>query len=468
MPTVKVPLFTETYRNVDGDVLTDKAYVLKNGYIDELGGINVRPGMRINGTFNWRIDGLFYWNNQQKLVTVSRGIVELAEVNPTSITSFSSSTSTLNVGTKTTFCADDTYCFLANGARINYLNSVGGCNVIVDGDAPTTVTHVAYLDSYILANNSNNKFYWADVASPLSWNGLSFASGAGNPDNIVALHVVDRRIYLLGSYSTEIWENDGLTPFSRVPGGYLEVGCIAPYSVVNVESSLIWLDHNRYFVEFSGLRAQRISSPYDRVLASLNSIESCVADRIDINGRTYCLFHFPDSNLTLVYDYYQKQWAEWGEWNSASMSWLPFDFNCYTYAKVEGQRIVGGDRSNNLYLMDADLRTENSVPIKFLRQTGHIDYGTSKRKRSNEIRIRIKKGSDSATGSEKLMIRWRDDGSSEWSNIIEIDLADVGETEFVHSLYRTGIYRTRQYEISATDNVPIVMAEAEEDIEVLR
>jgi len=66
------------------------------------------------------------------------------------------------------------------------------------------------------------------------------------------------------------------------------------------------------------------------------------------------------------------------------------------------------------------------------------------------------------------MLRYRNNGSNQWSNIREIGLGDIGDTVHHIELHRMGMYKSRQYEISATDNVPIVLSNAEAEITVLR
>ena len=44
MITAELPIFSPTFKNVDDIVLSDQAALQYNGFIDDLGGINVRPG----------------------------------------------------------------------------------------------------------------------------------------------------------------------------------------------------------------------------------------------------------------------------------------------------------------------------------------------------------------------------------------------------------------------------------------
>lgn len=470
MPTVKIPLFTRVFENIDKSVLSDESAVQYNGFTDELGGMNVRFGMRTNGELPTRCDGLFYWNKQQKLVVAHTGVLELVTVNNTSLTSFSSGVSTLIPGKRVSFCNNNAYCFAANGSKIQRINNLGEAIEISDSDAPTVVTHVAYIDGYILAIQGT-KLYWSEVGGDgTSWLALNFATAEGDPDDIVALKVIDRRIFLFGNYSTELWENDGITPFSRIPGGFLQVGCIAPDSIVEINTTLMWLDHNRYFVKYSG-DFEQVISPYDTAISEMENVADCKADKIDINGRTYCVFNFPSGGRTFVYDVGLKDWSEWGAWDTASMTWLPFDYQSYAYAKVEGLRVIGGGRSNNLYVLDQETRTEGGYPVKFLRQTGFIDFGTGKKKRMETLRLRLSRGDTRSptgyTGTRKLMLRWQDDKSGQWSSIREIDLGGFGETNIHVEMKSLGTFVSRQFELSCTDNVKLTASHAEADIEVL-
>lgn len=66
----------------------------------------------------------------------------------------------------------------------------------------------------------------------------------------------------------------------------------------------------------------------------------------------------------------------------------------------------------------------------------------------------------------KMMVRWRDD-NKEWSREVTIDLGNVGETEVVRRLNFTGMFTTRQYEFTCTEDVAVIFAGAEEDIEFM-
>lgn len=62
------------------------------------------------------------------------------------------------------------------------------------------------------------------------------------------------------------------------------------------------------------------------------------------------------------------------------------------------------------------------------------------------------------------MIRWRDDRNAEWQNEIQQEV--TGQMDFLY-VASPQSYRTRQYEISFTDNLPFVLISMEEEVEAL-
>lgn len=474
MPTLPIPLFSRTYKNVDGSVLTDDSDIQYNGYIDGLNGLNIRPGEVLAYNTALRNDGLYFWPEKNFIVSVDEGVVSLKTVSGSTLVAYTSNPGTFGAGVPIIFCNDANNVYMAGGGKINYVDSAGTVTEMADIDAPTSVTHVAFLDGYILAlNGLSGKFYWSDLNVGTSWSPLSFATAEGNPDFGIAMKIVQRQVYLIGTITTEIWENDGVTPFSRIPGGLIEVGCSAKYSPIKRDNALMWLDHKRRFVEFTGTSLKYISSRYDKEILKFSSVSDCIGGLIYKNGQEFCVFQFAAEGRTLVYNPALEDWSEWADWNPDGDVWTPYDFRSTAYDVSSGKTFIGKERAKAVACLDSDSRVDvilggTTQAFKFLRRTGHIDHGSSLIKRLEELRFRAKRGADTGVTNPILMFRYRNDGSSQWSNIRELDLGSVGNTAHHIRIPRLGIFQSRQYEISATDNVPIVLSNAEIDVTVLR
>ena len=475
MPTVPVPIFQPVYKSVDGVELNEENFSVLDGYRSQKGGTIVRPGSK--ATFSadtasgFGFDALFYWAEKDAVMAVGKGeIYQLSYVSNTPvITSLSAGTPLLNQNRPTSVIVDGTNFYACNNSRIVYTPLNGTPAYIADPDAPTNATHVDFIDGYILAIDGSNKFYWSDVNAGTSWNSLSFGTAAGSPDLLNSLRVFNREVYLFGQRSVEIWENapDGVVTFSRIPGGFIQSGCSAPYAVFVDENSLYWLDDHRRLVRFAGKSVERLSTKFDRELQSLPVVNDATVCKMEIDGYVFFVFNFPSANRTLAYNQTTDDWSEWGRWSLADASYSRWIGNSYTYAEKWGLHLIGRRDQLVVSHLSKDYPSDDSDVIRLGRTTGHIDYGTSKTKRSDEFRFRAKRGEGLSSGTPKLMLRYKID-NRDWSNIKEFSLGNVGEYNLILRDLRRKMFRTIQYEFSATDAVDLVFSQAEEDIEVLR
>lgn len=478
MPTVKVPLFDTAYTNTQGTVLNDKLSSFVNGYIDDLGGYHRFPGTLSLNDFGLgagvTVDGVYWWQQGGKAIVVIAGRVFGMTYLGGVATLTELLGATLATGKPVVFATDGTYVFMANGGRIVYTDGVVA-TYMADPDVPITISHVAYLDGYILAAAAGNKWYYSNVNDSLNWSALNFASASSNPDDITALHVLSREVFLFGPLTIEVWENDGTSPFSRVPGGAIQVGCGAPYSVTphfakNAyglrEEGCYFLNNKRQFLFYNGRSLAPIECAFQKDIQGFSSVSDCIGMAIEIAAQDFLIFTFPTADRTFLYNIGTKQWQELGKWNITNANYQRWIGNSYTYCQDWNLHLLGGANTSKIYSLATSYNTENGDLLRDARRSGDIDYGTSKQKRSNEFRVRLKRGEGGST-TPVIMFRYRVNGKT-WSQERQVSLGDSGQYDIFQKIPARGLFRSRQYEITSTDNVEIVQADAEEDIDILR
>jgi len=480
MPTIACPLFNPVYRNVDGMELRDQGREHIDCFVDELGYVVKRPGLSevldLGLGVNRAIDGLFWWPHKSVGIAVSENKVykitnsggTLMAANITTNGPGNQSVPVFTVGVNSNVSTPTIYGIIAAGGAMIEGNGTGASisnfTTVADADAPTTVSHVDFIDGYLVATTGKGMFQYSDVNAPLSWAALSFATAMRNPDTIRALKVFRRQIFLFGDVSTEIWENDG-TPFAPTPGGYIDTGVLAPNSVVVGEEGIYWLDHKRHFVRF-GNGLEQLSTPFDQEIATYSDVEDCVGMRIEVRGRPFLLFQFPTEQKTLAYSVLDKTWSEWRYFDSSVSQYSHFLGRSYCYSPKWGLHLMGSRKESKIYSLSVDNKSDAGEPIRMKVLTGLIDYGTSKRKLCKELRIRAKRGEGVGVGQATLSLRYKDDNRA-WSNELQISLGKLGDEETTLRLFPKGVYRTRQYEITVTDNVGVILGDAQEDLELL-
>lgn len=481
MPTVKVPLANGVYSGVDQNELSDRDYKLINGYIDELGYTVKRPGLFEAldlGETGSKVDGLFWWpqkgvglatcNNKVFKLTYSVGTLSATNITTNALNG--SGRPSFTIGNDGNVSTPTYYALIANGGSIIEGNGTGATisnfATIADADAPTTVSHLDFVDGYVLATTGKNTFQNSDLLTPTSWSALSFASAMRNPDDVTALKVFKHQIFLFGNSSTETWENDGVTPFSPTPGGFSDTGSIAPFSPVKTETSLVWLNSERRFSETTSGEIKTIVCPFDREIARFSDPTDCFSYYMNIGGKPFVLFNFPSDNRTFAYNLLQSSWVELSLYNSTGMSDDRFLGESYLYSPTWGVQLVGSRQESKIYFMSNDYKDDAGQVIRVKKVTGHIDYGTTAQKRCKRLRLRLKRGEGLAGSDAKLLLRWNDDNKG-WTNQVEVSLGAVGDNEIVREVPARGIYRTRQYEFLVTDSVGFSIGDAEEDIDIL-
>ena len=474
MPTGKIPFGAAVVKNTDEEFLPENNVQFYDGYLTETGVSTKRPGLSTISAISVNsagfCNGMFWWPPQKKLVAVVNNRVFLFSY-VTGTWGSVEVTSAVPMSGLITFAYDATYFYLADGGKIMYSAGVAAdLTDLADADAPTACTHVAYLDGYIIGNNGNRRFYYSAVEDGLTWSALDFASAAGNPDNIVGLVVFNRELFLIGEQTTEIWYNDGETPFSRRDGGFIERGCIAPSSILKCKLGVIWLDTERNLVLSNGGQPDVISADFKSVIDSFSVVSDCETQFIEWKSRAFIVLNFRTEGRTLVYNLTQSSWSEWGEWDSSAIAYKPWRGRVSAWCPDWNMQVVGDRSSNNRYMLSDSVYQDGGSSIRFLKRTGFINHGNDSLKRCNKVVLKIRRGFGdiTVTNAPKLMLRWRNDGSSTWSNIVELDMGKAGDGIHLIETYPRGAYRTRQYELSCTENIPVAFLDAEEDYTVLR
>jgi hypothetical protein len=466
MAEVDVPLFSGVYKNVDQSVLTDKNFRMVDAILDQQPSIFSRPGLStfLSTGVNASIDGEFWWDDQQMLIVVCGGNIYYT----TNFTSFTATTGTLlNLGVKVSIVSDGTYVYFANGGQIVRWNSGISPAYLTDTDAPLAVTHLVLLDSYLIANKVGSAtFYFTTPGDASTWSALDFASAESEPDDVNSLVRFRSEAYLFGRESFEIWEDDGQTPFARVNGGSFNVGCIAPYSVVALDNTILWLSNTRQFVKFSGGGVENFETKFDKELSAFTTVADCETSVYYVAGKTLVVFQFPGEGRTIVYNETDDNWGEFGYWDSVAGDYQCFLGRGCTIDPDRNRVFVGSRKATGkVYLMSPSYFTDDGDPLRGILVSGSMDYGTHKEKINMFFSMRVKRGSITDSSEPVMTLRFKDNGE-EWSNEIQISLGLMGDGYNEIREHRLGRYTNRQYEFTFSDAVGLVFSNAKEEIVV--
>lgn len=460
-----IPLIGQAYENVEdvqvdqwASTMVDLIPVIVEGKLQ----LMKRPGLTDWVTLgtNQSVDGIYWADRQSVLLVVSGGRVwKITDATGVKVELTGAS---LRTNSPVSFATDGTRVVMANGGNMVYTDFTT-LTPVGDPDAPANVTHVAYLDGYILANRSDTgEVHFSDINDLTNWSAIDLFQASSEPDHVVALGVKYREIILLGRETVEFWRNDGQNPFSRVEGSAQPYGTEAPYSLAWA-GQWMWLDHRRRFAVMNGQAVENVSTPYDRVIQRYASVNDAIGFSVSIDAMPLYVLSFPTARETLCYNYETKQWHKWGYWDLTRGIYQRYRGQSYTFARAWGLHVVGDWNTGMLYTASRQVFTDSGNPIRSLLRTGHITHDTDWSKRSDCVRLRCKRGAgNSAIADPQVMMRRRVNNKSLWTQERWKSLGQVGQHEPFIDWRRNGIYKSVQYEFVHTDATDFVLMEAQE------
>ena len=471
MPLLPIPINVPPSKNVDEMGLKGFGADLIDGYIDEMGNIIRRPGLKLFCTLGTSaaVDGLSWWQEEGKAIAISNGSVFEITASDGTFAEISADGDAFEVGVRPIFTNNDTELYAANGGKIIQIPNTGNTQHIEDEDAPTAVTHPCMAHTHLVANAVGTaQGHFSKVLAPTTWEYNWFTAEA-KPDLMVAMTFDNMVLKLIGTESIERWRYDGSAPFVQEYQQYIERGTIAPYSFTRCNGVDYFLDQHRQAIKLNGLIPEIVSRAMGKYLMGLSGITDALGDFINVNGRPFWILTFKSAEVTLAMDLSTGWWYRWGWWDTNNAVHKHWRGNCSTICPGWNKTLIGDHSNGKVYELDEstyyDQVNSTTGILKTLVRSSHIDWGNLNALKichgihGRVKRVNVAKEADSAT----LIIRYRDNGKTSWTAEREITLGDVGDTEFKFSLTRLGSYYSRQWEVYCTDGAPTTIVDIKEN-----
>lgn len=472
----RVNIIVPPNQNISKESLETASEEIFDGFIDEAQAFRKRPGYALFCDLGNEspIDGLYYWEERGVILAVSAQ--KLYSITSAGVATLVGATTPFLIGSRATFAACKPggvqKIIITNGQVMQQYDGTT-LTPITDGDAPALVSHVAFIDQYIIANSLTaadaSKFFFSNVNDPTAWTAADFSDVEARPDDLTALDVGWREIIAAGPRSIEFYVNDGTTPFSRLDGAAVNGGIGARFSLKFFNNTWTYLDAQRRFVRLEGRTPQIISKPIDRTIQGLSVVSDAISDVLEVDGRHFYVTTFPTDNKTFVYDFQGDYWSQWGNWNPTFQQYDRFGGNASCYDRSTNKWLIGHKSNGKIYTMGLGTYLDGSDPIRTSIKTGFIDFGTSKRKKSNCLSFNVNcgDGKDGGNAASAFAVQYRDSNAGQFGNARLVGMGTRGNSYFYRELRRNGMYRSRQYEIVHADNSAFNLVRAEEEVELL-
>jgi hypothetical protein len=268
---------------------------------------------------------------------------------------------------------------------------------ITDVDFPGAGS-VGYLDGYFVFNEPDSQKFWVtSLLDGTSVDPLDFASAEGYPDNVIALIVDHREIFLFGTTSVEVWYDAGTPdfPLARIQGAFMEVGCEAAYSVAKLDNSVFWLGSDArgrgIVYRANGYTPARVSTnAVEYAIQSYGSISDAIGYTYQQDGHPFYVLIFPSAEATWVYDVSTQLWHERAGFESGQF--VRHRSNCQM--SFNDEVVVGDYEDGRLYAFDLDVYADDDQIQKWLRSWRALPTGQNNLKRTAHHSLQL----DAETG----------------------------------------------------------------------
>lgn len=340
-----------------------------------------------------------------------------------------------------------------------------GASVDLVTDAMTTIADPAFygasrvdeLDGYLLFNRpATNEFYVSKFLQ-VEFDALDFAGKTGFSDLVVGVGATKRQLFIFGAQTTEVWYNSGDAdfPFARMPGAFIQFGCVTAASICQFDGSLYWLSRSETG-EFMVMRtegydrARKSTFAIERALASYETVEDATGYIYQQNGHPFYVLNFPAADKTWVFDISSDMWHE-RVWMDSDGNEHRQRANCHAF--FNGETLVGDWENGKLYRQSLDLHTDDGDEILRLRAFPHmVDDGNRVVYWGFRADMECGEGVPFGSPLPELRLRYSDTRGRSWRSHIAKSLGPTGD--FLHScmFQRLGMARDRVFELSWAGN----------------
>lgn len=375
------------------------------------------------------------------------------------------------------WAANTSQIMIVDGSSSGYIITLSDdtFTILGSGDNFYGGTHVVCYDGYFVYNMIGTSFLRCSALNDgLTWDTLDVATAENHPDGIVGLAVTKGELWVLGTETIEVWYNAANPsgfPLSPRVGAALTIGCSSPYSILEANNMIMFIDSRGYVVQSqvspyirnqsSGYELNTISTfELNSELAGYSRLDDIIAMTYNDRGRVMYQFTSPSDHTTWVYD---LNTATWSERSFFDPYYQDHREHLTQFRTRQGQiDLVCGIRDGTLYIQSPNYYTDNGYTIHRVRRViAYMNEGVVTPPIGRvEIRATCSANAISPGNTPQIMLKYSIDGGHHWSDDIPRDLGMVGETAKHIIWNRLGAATEWVFEFTVTEPVSITLLEA--------
>lgn len=284
---------------------------------------------------------------------------------------------------------------IANGTQLLACDKAAGKVFNVNGGGPSldlvfNGSALEYLDGFYIsiavgasvAGTNPNQVNVSANGDGTVWPALSYVIRTGAADYTNGLAVLGGLLFIFGQKTLEIWYDAGnnIFPFARVANGQVNLGCLAPDSIVKFSNTILWLgsDETGYGQVYmmQGMNPLKVSNAaIEYMISTLGPSQLDLvfskAYGYQEAGHIFYVLNLCDANYqttaTLVYDLTTGLWHE-RAWSTI----VPTGFSSVPDFGASIPNFVCDELSGKIYYQSIQYPSDAGATITYTRTAPHV------------------------------------------------------------------------------------------------
>lgn len=349
------------------------------------------------------------------------------------------------------------------------------------GDPVDAVTG-GFLDGYFIVNrvpepgNANDPGRQFAVSAQMDgtrWDPLDYGVKEGHSDYIRSILCDHEELWLLGTETTEVWNNVGNPdfPFQRIAGAFIHMGSVATYAPSSVQMGVCWLgggpDGQTVAYRADGLQPRRISTYAQEYAwnAPGFQVNDAVTYTYSDGGHVFWVVNFWQQQVTWVYDVTSDLWHERAGWDATNILFVRYKPWFHAFVPewgAGGKHIVGDPVTGNLYEQSLNYYDDDGAAIQYQRAFPHL-INENQYSYHHRLEVLVEMGALSSSDPIPNMgLDWSDDHGHTFKGPPvgrQKPMAASGNYTYRAAFRRLGKSRDRVYRVGFTAKTKIAIVD---------
>ena len=359
------------------------------------------------------------------------------------------------------------YVYVVTGGLV-YRTDGTSLEAVTDSDLETP-NSVAFINSQMIYDGDQGRFWLSEAGDGGDINSLRFASAESSPDELIRVYSFRQQVLMFGTDSFEPWYNSGAgtVRMTRIENGLRPVGLASVHGITNTDTSLYFLGHDRSIYRMEGYEPLQVSTiAINHAIENYEDVSDCEAHALKLQGQSILIFSFPAANKTWCYSETFNKWFE----ISSGLEDGAHLLGGYCYAF--GKHYVFDRFNGNTYQWDVNTFDSNGETIIRERVlppiSGKLVGQTGKRILCSRLEVIFERGLGTATGQGQnpyAMISVSEDGGKYFSQEDFVELGELGDyTKKIEYFHFASGYEI-VYKIRVSDPIFVSITAAAVDAE---